>query len=117
MGPRPVTETSLKKVICDRMDIMVAKGCPELYVDLNNYATFADAAKVKVKYTSSIPPDLDHSGFVVKPGGALTKNMLRVFYRWPVITDFMSKAMSNLADNRITEGILDFDRSRPLGVA
>ena len=22
--------------------------------------------------------------------------MLRVFYRWPVITDFMSKAMSNL---------------------
>jgi len=95
-----VTETSLKKAICDRMEIMVAKGCPELYVDLNNYATFYDAAQVKVKYTSSKPPDLDHTGFVVKPGGALTRNMLRVFYRWPVITDFMSTAMSNLPGNR-----------------
>jgi hypothetical protein len=75
---------------------MVATGCPDLYVDLNSYATFADAAAVKIKYTSESPPDLDSTGFVVTPGGALTKNMLRVFYKWPVMTDFMSKWMSDL---------------------
>ena len=94
-----VTETSLKKAICDRMEIMVAKGCPDLFVDLKTYATFDLASKVKVKFiagSGSEKPDLDTNGFLVEPGGALTKNMLRVFYKWPVITDFMSLAMSNL---------------------
>ena len=94
-----VTETSLKKAICDRMEIIVAKGCPDLVVDLREFATFAAAAAIKVKLTSA-PDDLDTTGFDVDPGGPLTKNMLRVFYRWPVITDFMSLAMSNLADNK-----------------
>jgi Flp pilus assembly protein TadG len=91
-----VTEVSLKKAICDRMEFMVAKGCPDLFVDLNTYATFAAAADVKIKFTSDVPPDLDSSGFVVTPGGALTKNMLRVFYKWPVMTDFMTKWMSDI---------------------
>ena len=30
----------------------------------------------------------------------MSKNMLRVFYKWPVITDFMSKLMSNLKDGK-----------------
>jgi Flp pilus assembly protein TadG len=93
-----VTQTSLKKAICDRMEIMVAKGCPDLLVDLREFPTFADAAAVKVKLTSD--KDIDTTGFDVKPGKSMTKNMLRVFYRWPVITDFMSKAMSNLKDGK-----------------
>ena len=36
----------------------------------------------------------------MKPGKALTKNMLRVFYKWPVITDFMRKSMSNLKGSK-----------------
>jgi Flp pilus assembly protein TadG len=97
-----VTKDSLKKAICDRMEFMVAKGCPDLFVDLNTYLTFDEASKVTVKF-KSIPnsqPDLDTTGFVVKPGGPLTKNMLRVFYKWPVMTDFMSRAMSNLAGGK-----------------
>ena len=35
-----VTETSLKKVICDRLEIMVAKGCPDLVVDLREFRDF-----------------------------------------------------------------------------
>ena len=95
-----VTETSLKKAICDRMAIMVAKDCPDLEVDLREFATFADAAKVKVKITGGAAPDIDKTGFDVKPGKALTKNMLRVFYRWPVITNLMSKSMSTLKGNK-----------------
>ncbi len=30
----------------------------------------------------------------------MSKNMLRVFYKWPVITDFMSKLVSNLKDGK-----------------
>ncbi len=44
--------------------------------------------------------DLDVSTFKVDPGPALSKNMLRVFYEWPVMTDFMAKSMSNLKNGR-----------------
>ncbi len=30
----------------------------------------------------------------------MSKNMLRVFYRWPVMTDIMRKSMSSLKDNK-----------------
>ncbi len=39
---------------------------------------------------------VDPRGFVVDPGGAAAKNMLRVFYKWPVMTDLMAKSMANL---------------------
>ena len=73
---------------------MVAQGCPDLVVDLREFPTFAAAAAVKFKLTSD--KDIDTTGFDVKPGKSMSKNMLRVFYRWPVMTDFMSKSMSNL---------------------
>lgn len=89
-----ISETSLKKMICDRLEIMVASGCPDLVVDLREFPTFAAAAAVRVKLTAG--GDIDTTGFAVTPGPSMSKNMLRVFYRWPVITDFMRKSMSNL---------------------
>lgn len=88
------TEIAVKKMICDRLEVLVAKDCPGLLVDLRSYSTFADAAKVKIKLTSD--RDIDTTGFTVKPGPSMSKNMLRVFYKWPVITDFMRASMSNL---------------------
>lgn len=94
-----VTETSLKQLICARMDVVTSSDCPaNLIVDLREFPTFAAAAAVKVKLTSD--GDIDTTGFAVKPGKSLTKNMLRVFYKWTVITDFMRKAMSNLKGNK-----------------
>ena len=89
-----VTATSLKKLICDRLDIVVAQGCPDLVVDLREFPTFAAAAAVKFKLTSD--KDIDTTGFDVKPGKSMSKNMLQGLLRWPVMTDFMSKSMSNL---------------------
>lgn len=91
-----MNETALKKLICDQISIIVTTGCPGLLVDLRQYSTFADAAKVTIKLTSD--RDIDTTGFAVTPGPSMSKNMLRVFYKWPVITDFMSSAMSNLKD-------------------
>jgi len=93
-----INETKLKQMICGRIDIMVPSGCPDLLVDLRQYASFADAAKVRIKLTAS--GDIDTTGFAVSPGPSLSKNMLRVFYRWPVMTDFMRKSMSNLPNGK-----------------
>ena len=88
-----VTETSLKKAICDRMEIMVAKGCPDLLVDLQRIRDFCGlAAAVTVKH--QVTGDEGRStrpASMSEPGGPLTKNMLRVFYTWPVMTDFMAQ--------------------------
>ena len=89
-----MNETALKNLLCDRLDIMVADGCPGLEVDLKQYPTFAAAAAVRTKFTAD--KDIDTTGFGVTPGPSLSKNMMRVYYRWPVITDFMRKSMSNL---------------------
>ena len=93
-----ITKASLKKAICDRMEIMVAKGCPDLLVDLQKFTNFQDAAAVTIPRTST--GAVDGSGFVAEPGGPMEKNMLRVFYAWPVMTDFMAKAMQNAGDGK-----------------
>ena len=88
----------LREIICNELEIVVSTGCPGLAIDLKRYDTFADAAKVRIKLTPD--HDLDTSGFKVEPGLSQSKNMLRVFYKWPVMTDFMRKSMSNLKDGK-----------------
>jgi Flp pilus assembly protein TadG len=94
----PLSESQLKDMICDRLEIIVSEDCPGLVVDLRKYDTFAQAAAVRIKLTPD--RDLDTTGFAVSPGPSMSKNMLRVFYKWPVMTDFMRKSMSNLKDGK-----------------
>lgn len=93
-----LNEGKLKTAICSQLEVIVAAGCPGLEVDLRQYATFADAAKERIKFTAD--GDIDTTGFAVDPGLSLSKNMLRVFYRWPVITDYMRKSMAGLKDGK-----------------
>ena len=79
--------------ICDRLEIVASSCRSELEVDLKSYETFAQAAAQRIPIKAG---DLDTSGFIVKPGKSGDKNQLRVFYRWPVMTDFMRKSMSTL---------------------
>lgn len=97
-----VDQDKLETMICNRMAIMVSSSCKEnLEVDLQEYATFAAAAAVRTKFKGSgSERDIDTTGFIVKPGKSMSKNMLRVFYRWPVITDFLRKSMSTLKGNK-----------------
>jgi Flp pilus assembly protein TadG len=87
----------IRDTICRRLEIIVAKDCPGLSIDLRQYDTFAEAAKVRVKIVGKV---LDESEFGFDPGLAGTKNMLRVFYKWPVMTDFLRKSMANLDDGK-----------------
>ena len=83
--------------ICAELEIVVSTGCPGLVIDLREFSTFEEAADVRIPFKDG---DLDTSGFTIDPGMSQSINMLRLFYRWPVMTDFMRKAMSNLPDGK-----------------
>ncbi|RWP39059.1 MAG: pilus assembly protein [Mesorhizobium sp.] len=96
-----VTEGTLKTMICSRLEIMVAKDCPGLEVDLRAYPSFAAAAQAGFKINQDGEIELTGTTpatFTASPGKAESINMLRVFYKWPVMTDFMAKSMANLKD-------------------
>ncbi|MBN9548698.1 MAG: pilus assembly protein [Alphaproteobacteria bacterium] len=96
-----VTESSIKQLICGRLEIMVAKNCPGLLVDLREYPSFADAATASFKIVDGdivLMQGTNSMNFTVSPGLAESINMLRVFYKWPVMTDFLAKSMANLKD-------------------
>lgn len=90
------TPATVRDYICNKMDILVASGCPELYIDLKTYAKYGD-----VPVTIPIAgDDLNTSGFAIAPGGAKTINQLRVFYKWPYYTDFISAKLAELPDGK-----------------
>lgn len=91
-------EDLVRNMICDRLEIVVSSGCPGLAIDLRSYGTFAEAAAARIRYTDD--NDIDTTDFKIDPGQSLSKNQLRVFYRWPVMTDFLRKSMSNLKDGK-----------------
>ena len=87
----------VRNKICARLEMMVASDCPELVIDLKSYDTFQQAAAKRVTFKNN---DIDTTGFGIDPGLSGSKNQLRVFYRWPVMTDFMRKSLSNLRDGK-----------------
>jgi len=93
-----VTGNKLKDMICARLEIIVAKNCPGLLVDLRAFPTFDDAAKAGFKISGAdiVLTGTTDTTFQVQTGLAESKNMLRVFYKWPVMTDFMASSMANI---------------------
>jgi len=99
-----VSEQNLKDAICGELSVLAGSDCnSRLSVDLRNFTTFADAAKVgftitngAVGLTKTNNGSTSADTFKFDPGGSGTKNMLRVFYRWPVMTDFLARSMANL---------------------
>lgn len=89
-----ISENEVRSMICERMEIIVTSGCPGLELDLREFDTFEEAAKIRIRFTSD--GDIDTSDFEVAPGLSTSRNMLRVFYRWPVMTDLMRRSMSNI---------------------
>lgn len=79
--------------ICGKLSILAANCKDEIEIDLKAYTTFAEAAAKRIPIKGG---DIDTTGFSIEPGQSGSKNQLRVFYRWPVMTDFMRKSMSNL---------------------
>lgn len=90
------TPATVRNYICDRIDILVPAGCPDLYIDLKEYPQYNDVPL-------TIPMaggDLDPSGFTIAPGGSDSINHLRVFYKWKYYTDFIGSRLAPLPGNK-----------------
>jgi len=93
-----LSHDQLRTRICDRMEILVPAGCEGLEVDLQTFDTFAQAAALRTPYSNG---DLDDTDFDAVSGGAGTRNVLRVYYRWPIITDMMRLSMSTINGGKV----------------
>ncbi|QKC85882.1 TadE/TadG family type IV pilus assembly protein [Mesorhizobium sp. NZP2077] len=104
LRPADVAGTKLTTLICGKLQIIVSTDCPsQLLVDLREYPTFADAATAGFKIQNGdvvLMQGTNSQTFANTPGLAESKNMLRVFYKWPVVTDLMAKSMANLNGGR-----------------
>lgn len=84
----------LEEYICDRMNILVSDACPtNLTIDFRQYDSFAEAAEQETRIEGG---ELVTSEFGFNPGPATSRNMLRVYYEWPVMTDILKRSMSTL---------------------
>ncbi|MCO6391471.1 pilus assembly protein [Aliihoeflea aestuarii] len=88
----------LRAMVCDKMQILVSAGCPGLSVDLRTFNSFASVSSIDTPIKDG---DLDTGQFGAMAGGAGSKNMLRVYYKWPIITDLMRLSMSNLSGGKV----------------
>lgn len=98
------TEAMVKQKICDQMSVLAAGDClNRIEVDLRSFVTFAQAADFGFRIRKKNNVDdvqLTNRGadddFAFTPGLSMSKNILRVFYKWPVLTDYMALWMSNM---------------------
>lgn len=92
-----VTQEIIRTKICEQIDVLVAAGCPGLRFDLRKVDTFKQAADLTIVYTGTGKNrELSSTNFTFTPGESMTRNTLRVFYEWPVVTDFIASSISTL---------------------
>ena len=100
--PTDVTEAEFRQMFCDEISILgmcspTEATTPEkLYLDVRQFASFADMPLAVPKVSADEFSDLDTSDFAFSPGGAETKNMLRAYYRWQIFTDLMRPYITNI---------------------
>jgi len=98
ISPATTDEAAFREMICERLEVFVADGCPGLYFDLQSYPSFAAVPK---SIPFSAPGVIDTSGFRYDPGGTGAINNLRIIYEWPVITNIMQSRIAGLADGKM----------------
>lgn len=95
-----LTEAELRDIVCDRIEVFVADGCPGLSIDLRHFDSFEEIAALKHTITEAGDIAIDGGSFKFEPGPSQSRNILRIYYRWPIITDIMRSRMSSLRDGK-----------------
>ncbi|MET0575540.1 MAG: TadE/TadG family type IV pilus assembly protein [Mesorhizobium sp.] len=94
--------TNLHNLICGKLEMMVASGCPGLAIDLRTEDTFSKLAAIPMPITGTGDARTINAGMTqVQKPMSLQKSMLRVLYPWPIMTNMMQKSLSTLADGKI----------------
>ena len=100
--PTDVTEAEFRQMFCDEIEIFgmcsatEATAPEKLYLDVRQFASFADMPRGVPKISTDVYSDLDTSDFAFSPGGPESKNMLRAYYRWQIMTDLMRPYITNI---------------------
>jgi Flp pilus assembly protein TadG len=97
-----MTESEFREAFC--AEIAILRMCSgteittpsKLYLDVRQFASFADMPKDVPKVSTADYSDLDTSEFAFSPGGPESKNMVRAYYRWQVMTDLIRPYITNI---------------------
>jgi Flp pilus assembly protein TadG len=100
--PTDKTETEFRQLFCEEISILnmcsptEAVTAEKLHLDVRTFASFADMPREVPKVSTADYSDLDTTDFTFAPGGANSKNMLRAYYRWQIMTDLMRPYITNI---------------------
>jgi Flp pilus assembly protein TadG len=97
-------EAAFRAMLCDEISIMMRcadaeAGEQNLYIDVRSFGSFADMP-------TEVPiegGDLDTDDFDYAPGGPQSNNMVRVYYRWPIVTDLIRPYISTVHSGSAAE--------------
>jgi Flp pilus assembly protein TadG len=97
-----MTESEFREAFC--AEIAVLRMCSsteattpsKLFLDVRQFASFADMPKDVPRVSTDEYSDLDTSEFAFSPGGTETKNMVRAYYKWQVMTDLIRPYITNI---------------------
>lgn len=97
-----MTEAEFRQAFCDEISIFHMCDDAEvttpskLYIDVRQFANYSDMPLSVPKISTEAYSDLDTSEFAFSPGGADSKNMVRAYYRWSVVTDLVRPYVANI---------------------
>lgn len=97
-----VTEAEFRQMFCDEISVLNMCSSTEavtpskLYLDVRQFASFADMPREVPKISTDTYADLDTTEFGFSPGGANSNNVLRAYYRWQIMTDLMRPYITNI---------------------
>lgn len=96
------SEVQFRQLFCNEISILIqcstsdinspTAATNKLWIDAKPYTNFSDMP-------TTIPianGDLNTTGFSFAPGGPGTRNMLRAYYKWDIITDLLRPYISNI---------------------
>lgn len=104
-------KTSFRTAFCQEISVMITCSADEiatpkrLYLDLRSFSSFSDIPTGIPRVSTDKYADLKTTDFGYSPGGAKSINMLRAYYRWPVITDLVRPMLTTV---RSSNGSGDF---------
>jgi Flp pilus assembly protein TadG len=110
-----MTEAEFRQAFCDEIAVFhmcdsgEATTPSKLYIDVRQFDHYSDMPLGVPKISTEAYSDLDTSEFAFSPGGADSKNMLRAYYRWSVVTDLVRPYVANLkpsGENRPTQFLI-----------
>lgn len=109
-----ITAAEFRAQFCHEASAIISCSADEidnpskLYIDLRSFNKFSDIPKDVPLTAHSTGHDLDSSQLGFNPGGPGSINMLRIYYRWPVVTDLIRPFLTNVktADSTVPSSFL-----------